>query len=438
VHFPHAERRDLSNGLRIWSMSHTAVPVVSIVLLLDAGSAADPADVPGLASMTSALMTEGAADRDAIALSDALARIGSSIDADTGPDVSTLSMTTPAKHLQTAMELIADVARRPRLLDADFERVRELRLSRLKQLRLSPAASADRALLAAVFGAHPYGHGSLGTTRSVGALSLSAVQKFWSDVWSPSRATLIICGDVEPRDAHAVADKMFADWSRAGGTEDGAAIPAVVDSKASTVFAIDRPAATQSELRAGQTSPGRRTQHYHSLVALNAIVGGQFTSRINRNLRESRAITYGARTSLDLRRQGGLFACDTSVQSDATAIAASEIIREFRGVMDAGAINQAELTQAQASLTRGYVRQFETPLQLARAMVTLAAYRLPDDTFDRFVPGITGLGPENLTEAACAVLRPDDCCIVIVGDLEKQRESLASLGRPVVEISPEF
>jgi zinc protease len=436
VRFPAFERRVLDNGVGVWAMSHTAVPVVTIAVLLDVGASADPSETPGLASLTNSLMGEGAGDHDAIGMADALARIGSHVESDTGPDASSLSLTAPVKYVDTAMRLLSDVSQRPRMAASDFERVRDLRLSRLKQLRLSPSSAADRALLTAAFGAHPYGHGALGTTRSVSGVAVDSVREFWSNAWSPERTTVIVSGDLTTAAAHEAVERYFGDWTAGAGSV--ASTPPVVPSHVPTLFVVDRPGASQSELRVGQTGPGRHTPHYHALVALNAILGGLFTSRINRNLRESRAITYGARTSLDFRRAGGLIGCDTSVQADASAIGASEILREIRGVMHEGAITPEELAQAQNSITRGYVRQFETPLQLARGMVTLASYRLPDDTFDRFVPGIEQLGLDDLTRAAQEILRPDDSVIVCVGDLSRQRESLASLGRPIVEVAPEF
>jgi zinc protease len=434
--FPAFERRVLDNGVRVWTMPHTAVPVVTIVVLLDTGTAADPSTHPGLASLTSSLMGEGAGTRDAIAMSDALARIGSTIDSDTGADVSTVSMTAPVKHLDTALSLIADVVRRPTLLDADLARVRDLRLSRLKQSSLTATAAADRTLLAAVFGTHPYGHGALGTTRSISAVRLDDVREFWAGAWLPDRLTVIVCGDVSSVDAQARVARVFGDWSQT--RQDPPPVPAVSGQASRDVLAVHRPGAAQTELRVGQLGPPRNTPHYHALVAFNAIVGGLFTSRINRNLRETRAITYGARTSFDMRRAGGLFAGDTSVQGDATAVAAAEILRELQEAVPVGAITAAELEMARSSITRGYVKQFETPIQLARALVALATYGLPDDTFDQFVPRMSNLTLADLARAAAECLRPAESCVVVVGDLEKYGESLQSLGRPVMTATPEF
>jgi hypothetical protein len=290
----------LDNGVRVWTMSHTAVPVVTIVVLLDSGTSADPPDQPGLASLTSSLMGEGAGLRDAIAMSDALARIGSLIDSDTGSDVSTLSMTAPVKHLDTALGLIADVARRPMLLDADLDRVRDLRLSRLKQSSLTATAAADRTLLSAVFGTHPYGHGALGTSRSISAMRADDVRGFWASAWLPDSVTVIVCGDVTPRTRRRAWRARSVDWTQT--RKDPLPVPAV------SAQGLERcprgaPAWRRADRAADRPAgPARTTPHYHALVAFNAIVGGLFTSRINRNLRETRAITYGARTSFDMRR----------------------------------------------------------------------------------------------------------------------------------------
>jgi predicted Zn-dependent peptidase len=173
-------------------------------------------------------------------------------------------------------------------------------------------------------------------------------------------------------------------------------------------------------------------------VTVNAIVGGMFTSRINRNLREARAITYGARSAFDMRRAGGLFAVDSSVQPDATTVALTEISSELAGMRADASVTAAELEQAKASLTRGYVRHFETSGQLMRALAQLAIYQLPDDSFDQFVPAIEGLTLPEITAAARSHLHPDLATLVVVGDLEQLEKPLATLGRPLRALKPEF
>jgi zinc protease len=436
VAFPGVERSALANGLRIWSIQHSALPVVSFTLVLDHGIASDPPDRLGLTSLVASLVAESAGPRDAIALADAVARLGAHLEVQAGGEITTVSLMTLVKHTRPALDLLADIVRRPQLTADDFARVRELRLNRLRQSSRVAGTMADRALISAVFGDHPYGHGSLGTTAAIEATTIDEVRTFWHRTWSPAGATLIAVGDLDAASVRSEAERVLGDWP--AGAFLPVVAPAPISRPARDVIAVHRAGAAQAEVRVGQIGPSRRTPAYHALITLNALLGGQFTSRINRNLREARAITYGARSGFDMRRAGGLFSCDASVQSDAAAVAAAEIQREFREVAGDHAVTADELDQARTSLTRGYVRHFETPGQIARAAVELATYDLPDDTYDRFVPAVTQLSVDDIAAAARASLQPDDCAIVIVTDLDKHREALGQLGRPVTETTVEF
>jgi len=436
VRFPDVTHDALGNGVTVRAVSQNAVPAVTISLVVAGGTSADPVDRPGLASLVATLMHEGAGGRDAIELSDALARLGSHLDVESAPDVTVVSLTTLTRHFRAALAIVADVVQRPHLLPEDFARVRDLRRSRLKQTSQSPGAAADRGFLAAVFGDHPYGHGTLGTTRALEEASLEEARNFWMTAWTPDRATLVVVGDVTPADAVAAAREAFGAWTApARAAAPLAAPPASRDRR---ILVVDRPGAPQSELRVGHTGPPRRTPLYHALVTLNAALGGQFTSRINRNLRETRGITYGARTSFDMRRMGGTFSCDTSVQGNATAEAVQEVLREIAGIRADEAIGADELAHAKDSLTRGYVRHFETAPQVARAVTLLVTHELDPDTYDRFVPAVEALTADDLAGAAQGSLRPDEATVVIAGDLEKLREPLEALGRAVEQIEPEF
>jgi zinc protease len=436
VRFPEVRRDVLSNGLRLWTIPQDDMPVVTAALIVEGGTATDPAHLPGLASLVADLADEGAGGRDAIQLADTLARLGSLLEVEAGPDVTTISITTIAKNLLPALSLAADVVIRPHLGEPDLTRVRELRLSRLRQLSSVPAAAADRAFLGAVFGDHPYGHGALGTSASLEAIALDDAREFWHRQVVPARSTLVIVGGMSDAEAEAAALETFGAWTSASpaGSESDAGV-ARPDPR---LLVVDRPDAPQSEVRVGHLGPSRATGEYHALLTLNAVLGGQFTSRINRNLRETRGITYGARTSFDMRRRGGTFTCETSVQADRTAEAVTEVLAEMRAIQRDQAVVGEELHAAKASLTRGYVRHFETAAHLLRAAAQLVTYDLDEDTFDRFVPFIEAVGPDDLTRVAQAFLQPDDATIVVVGDVARIGPALADVGREIVSVTPEF
>ncbi len=442
VQFPPVTRRRLDNGLSVWTITDSAMPVVSAAVVVPAGSAQDPAERPGLISLTGDLLDEGAGGRDAIALSDALARLGSRLAIDISPDVTAVSIGAVDRRFADTLRLLADVLIRPHFHAADFERVRDLRLNRLKQLTQSVGTVADRAFATAVFGDHPYGHGTMGTTRSLQAMQLDEARAAWARIYQPSSAILLVAGGVTEDDVMAAVKASSLDrWQNeeSGGAESVAVERAPdLARKTPVVMLVNRPAAPQSELRVGHLGPARKTPDYYGLATLNAVLGGQFTSRLNRNLRETRGITYGARTAFDMQRSAGSFICDTSVQADATAVAVREILNECRAIREPGAVAADELALAQDSLTRGYVRHFETAGQLTRALVELATYDLPQDTFDRFVPEVTAIGPDELARVGASALRPDESAVVVVGDAAVCRAPLEALGLPIVDADPEF
>jgi zinc protease len=435
IRFPPIARARLDNGLGVWTIAHRGVPVASATLVLSRGTGDDPESLPGLASLTGDLLDEGAGPRDAIALADAFGQLGTQLDVDVGPDATTLTVSGLARFLPDALALMADVVVRPTLGAADFSRVRELRLNRLRQLSRSATTMADRAYVSALFGAHAYGHGALGTTSSLEAVTLTDAREFWRRMYAPAAATLIVVGDVALPDVVSQAARAFDAWAPQAPSPPPAATPAVPSDP--RVLLVDRPGSPQSELRIGHVGPPRSTSQYHALVTLNAVLGGQFTSRINLRLREEKGVTYGARTSFDFRRVAGTFSCDTSVQADATAVAVTDVLDEFARVREES-VPPDELEAAQASLTRGYVRNFETAAQIARAAVQLATHGLPDDTFDRFVPSIRDVAGADVRQAARVCVRPSDATVVVVGDAAICAKPLESVGRVVSIVAPEF
>jgi zinc protease len=436
VAFPAVHRHALANGTRVWFIPHTGVPAVTVSMVIDGGVAADPADRHGLASLVASLVTEGAGGKDAIAMADALARIGGHLAVESGADVSTVTLTTLTKHVETGLELMADVVRRPMFLPADFDRARDLRRSRLMQASRVPSTIADRALLQAVFADHPYGHGAFGTTRTLAAMSLDELRGHWAQTWGPSRATLLVSGDVAADRLEAAVAAAFGDWTSDARPPARLLVPEPNVER--RILVVPRAGAPQSEVRVGHHGPPRRTPDYHALLTLNALLGGQFTSRLNRNLRETRAITYGVRSSFDMRRVGGLFSVDASVQADATADAVAEILRECREVTAEAPIQPDELAQAKASLTRGYARHFETAAHLVRAMAQLATHDLDPDVFDQFVPAVERLDADTVMQAARRAILPDQAAIVVVGDVDRIGPSLERVGRVVVPAQVEF
>jgi zinc protease len=430
--FPQIEKSTLDNGLGIWTARHDAVPIVSCILLVRRGAANDPPGMDGLAALTLDMLDEGSGGRSAIEMHEALARIGAQFDIDIGPDAAALSLSVLSRFVDRGLSIVADMAARPSLEEADFVRVRQLRLHRLVQLRDLPAAVADRAFIRLLYGEHPYGHTPIGSEAALAAMSVADVREFHARSIEPSSATLIAVGDCDHADIHRIAADVFAGWQRGPALEEPAPIgPPPAPARLNIV---PRPGAPQSELRIGHVAAARSTPDYHALVAANMVLGGQFVSRINLNLREDKGLTYGARTAFDFRRFPGPFSLQVSVQTAGTARAVAESLDEITAIRASRPITAEELALGIAALTRGYARNFETAEQIVRAAMQIAVYDLPDDYFVDYVPRMQAITPADATAAARRHLDPGRLVTLAVGDLEAIERDLPALdlGDPVV------
>lgn len=423
--FPTIEKSVLANGLRVWTISHPSIPLTSLLLLVKRGASSDPAGREGLSAMTLDMLDEGSGDRSAIAMHEALAAIGAQLETDIGPDASLIGTTVLSRFADRALHLLSDMVVRPAMREDDFARVRQLRLHRLVQLRDMPGALADRTFTSLLYGSHPYGHTPLGNERSLTQMSADDVRAFHQAVLRPGETTLVAVGDCDHDTIHRLAADAFAEW------QGHAAAPTLFHDdlpSPARLNIIPRAGAPQSELRIGHVAVGRNTPDYHALVAANMVLGGQFVSRLNLNLREDKGFTYGVRTSFDFRQQPGPFTLQVSVHTAATGQAIEESIAEIGDIRGGRPVTAEELAMGVAALTRGYARNFETAEQMARAVTQLVLHDLPDDYFANFVPAVERITPDDVMRAAERHLHPDRLTTLIVGDLEAIGASLASLG----------
>jgi predicted Zn-dependent peptidase len=426
--FPAIEKSTLATGLRVWTVRQSQIPIVAFVLLVARGSSADPPGQDGLAATTADMLDEGSGDLSAIEVHEALARLGAQFDTDIGSDATAVSVTVLSRVADRALGLLGDVVARPALAEADFGRVRQLRLHRLTQLRDSPGAVADRAFLRLVYGDDPYGHSPIGSEAALRALRIEDVRAFHARVIRPSVATLIAVGDCEHGAIARLAAETFGDWS---GPSEGETSPVLTLPQSPRLAVVPRPRAPQSELRIGHVAAPRGTPDYYALAVANTILGGQFVSRVNLNLRVDKGFTYGARTAFEFRRRPGPFVLQVSVQTAATARAVEESIAEIagiRGPRPVTPVTHEELQLAIAALTRGYARNFETCDQIARAIMQLGLHDLPDDYYAQFVPTIERVEADEVSTVMARHTDPDRLTTLIVGDVDAIGRDLMTLG----------
>jgi predicted Zn-dependent peptidase len=430
-HFPRIVRRTLANGLELRAVRHQSVPVVSIVLLVPGGSSVDPAEAHGLVSMTAGLLDEGSRGQSALEVSDRIARIGGDLDLEAGMDAVVVGMTTLDRFFETGLEIVHEIVTAPNLENDDFNRIRNLRLERLKQMKDHASALAERVFARVVYGTHPYGHLALGSEAALTGMTVDSVRSLHAAMFAPAGSTLVVVGDRSEEELLDVAARIFDPWRAAASTmaiDRDAALVALPSLPEVKLGVVSRPGAAQSELRIGHACAPRSTPDYPALLLLNTILGGDFVSRLNLNLREAKGYTYGVRTGFNLRRGIGPFAMQTSVGTDVTAAAVQEAHAEIQAIAAARPATPEEVAQAFASVSKGYPRGFETAGQVARSVAQLALHNLPDTYFEEFVPKLARTTVDEVSAAALRYLTPGKMTTIIVGDLDKIHPSLPGLG----------
>ena len=436
--FPELVTHPQPNGVMVRTIEHATVPLVTMVVLVPGGSSVDPEGLSGLTALTADMLDEGIKDLDAIEVSDRLARIGAHCSAQAGPDATTLTLSVLERHAAEGVELLAELVRRPSMRDEDFQRVRQQRVTRIRQLRDVPSAVADRAFLKRVYGNHPYGRLSLGDEAGLAAVTSDDVMACHAAMYRPERTVVLLGGAMSHDGLARLAGLGFGDWS-AGATR---AVSDELDRRfavrpaepASSLTVVARHNAPQSQLRVGLASVPRATRDYAALTVMNAVLGGEFTSRLNLRLREEKAVTYGARTGFDWRRGPSPFMLRTSVDVAATAEAVEDTLHEFEDMRGSRPVTADELHLAKASLTRGFAREYETVDQVVRAAAQLALYGLPDNTFETFIPSIDMVKPADVTRVASDLLPRAHLSVLVVGDPDVVAGPLGSLGFGVPEI----
>lgn len=423
---PQIQRSSFDNGMNIMLVEHHELPVVQISMVVMSGSAHDPAGKSGLADLTTSMMDEGTGKRDALQVADDLEFLGARISVNSGLDASTASLVTLKEHLGAAMEIYADLLLNPSFPETEWQRVKKSHLTNLLQQKDSPGTVAGKVFNLITFGPeHPYGRPSNGTEESVESITVEDIQRFYTTHFRPNNATMIVVGDVTMAEMQDLLDTYFGDWN--GGDRADVQPPSPVPVPATRIYLIDKPEAAQSEIRIGHVGVHRGTPDYFALTVMNTILGGQFSSRINMNLRETKGYTYGARTGFSMRKEAGPFTASAAVKSAVTDSSVIEFMKELNRMITED-VTEEELEFARNSLIRREPRNFETPGQIAGQLESLVLYGLPDDYFATYVQNFERVSIADIRRVAGLYLHPEAMNIVIVGDVAEVRDGLGSLG----------
>jgi predicted Zn-dependent peptidase len=412
---PEIQKRALSNGLPVWIVESHEVPLVQVSLIVQAGSGDDAAGKFGIASLTAAMLDEGAGARSALEIADAVDFLGASLTTASSYDASAVRLNVPVLRLQDALPVMADVVLRPTFPEADLDRLRQERLTALLQARDDPSSIAAMAFQRVVFGpTHRYGTGAAGTEATLKSFTVADLRTFHSAFYQPSNATLLVVGDVRPDSVMPLLDKQFGGWKVTGTPARRLAVPAGPQLERGQIYIVDKPDAEQSQIRIGWVGVPRSTPDYFPLLALNTVLGGSFTSRLNQNLREQHGYAYGASSFFDMRLSAGPFVAAAGVQTDKTAEALREFFHELNAILKP--IPDDELSKAKNYVALGFPAEFETTGDLSRRLEEMLVYSLPDRYFAGYVDNVQAVTMDAVQKAAQRYIQPSRLAVVVVGD----------------------
>jgi len=414
LNLPPIQKRALSNGLPVWIVESHEVPLVQVNLVVLAGSGDDPAGKFGAASLTAAMLDEGAGARSALEIADVVEFLGATLATTSSFDSSAVRLNVPVARLNDALPVMADVALRPTFPQAELDRLRQERLTSLLQARDDPQSIGAMAFSRLVFGPnHRYGTGAIGTESTLKAFSTGDLRAFHSTYFQPTNATLVVVGDVTAAAILPEMEKHFGGWKGTAAVKR-AAVPAAAQLTAGQIYIVDKPDAEQSQIRIGWVGVPRSTPDYFPLTILNTTLGGSFTSRLNQNLREEHGYAYGASSAFDMRLSAGPFVAAAGVQTDKTAEALQEFFNELNGI--GKPIGAEELAKSKNYVALGFPAEFETSGDLSRALEELIVYKLPDNHFERYIANVQAVTADAVQKVSARYIQPSKLAVVVVGD----------------------
>jgi zinc protease len=426
--FPAFQRAKLKNGLKVIVAERHAIPAVEMRLLVDAGYASDTEATAGLARLAADMMDEGTKTRNALQISSELQRLGAQLTTASDLDSTVVSLSALAANLEPSLELMADVVVNPSFPVPDFERLRKQQLAAIEQEGVRPNTMALRVLPRLLYGpGHAYANPFTGSgfKATVGKLTRDDAAR-WHAIWfRPGNATLLVVGDTTLADVTPRLERSFASW--AAGTAPAKNVAPVEPRGPSAVYILDRPGALQSLITAGNVAPPRANPDQIPQAVMNMVLGGQFISRINMNLREDKHWSYGASTNLVDARGPRPFFAMAPVQTDKTKESAAEILKEAKGIRGEKPVSPEELRAAQDGLVLTLPGEWETGRAVAGSLAEIVRFGFDDRYYDSYAAKVRAVTVADVSRGA-RIVQPDKLVWVIAGDRAKIEPGLRELG----------
>ncbi|GAO39770.1 peptidase M16 family protein [Sphingomonas changbaiensis NBRC 104936] len=431
--FPTVQRAKLSNGIELVYAQRTATPITRIVVSFDAGNAADPADKLGLQSLTLSLLDEGTTTRSSIQIAEEQERLGANIGAGTSTDRTSVSLFALSPNLKPSVVLLADILRNPAFAPAEVERLRNQQLVSIQNELTQPGGLAARTLPPILFGPeHPYGRASsgTGTPEVVSKLSRADLVAFQHAWIRPDKATIFIVSDRPLAEVQSVLDTALGDWKGEGapGTKT---FTAAVPQAQPRIVLVDRPDSPQSLIYGGEVTPLKGTDEMLPDIAANDVLGGNFLSRLNMDIRETKGWSYGVNGNFRRLLKGVPYIVSAPVQADRTGDSLAAMQADIRTFLTTEGITPEERERTIDGFVRELPGSFETGSDVLGGMQNNVLYGRPDDYYDTVASRYRALTVPEMDKAIRSALDPSKFVWVVVGDAKQVKPQLDRLGLPV-------
>jgi len=430
IDFPDIQRTTLSNGIELVFAQRSTIPVVQIAAQFNAGYASDQGSKLGLANIAMSMLDEGTKTRDALEISAEKELLGAQIGAGSGLDTSTVTLSALTSKLAASLDLFADIVRSPSFPQRDLDRVRGQALAGIQAEQADPVSIGLRLLPPLLYGdTHPYGvplTGS-GTPEDIISITRGDLVAFHAQWIRPDNATLFVVGDTTLDEIKPMLDARFGNWKTpdvAPGVKTVAQVPAA---QTSQIIIVDRPGSPQSLILGGLLAPPSGAEQTIAISAMNDVLGGAFTARVNMNLREDKGWAYGAYTFMRNAQGQRPYMIYAPVQADKTTASLKELIKEMNDFIGDRPATQDELARVVNNSSRALPGQFETAGSVLGVMMRNKVYGRPDDYVEQLPGKYRSLSIEEIMQAARQVVTPDKVTWLIMGDAARIKAPLEAL-----------
>ncbi len=424
---PKYTRKRLSNGVEVWVVPWKTLPIVEARLIIPLGTGDDPAGKTGLANLTATLIDKGTQTKTDTQLAEEFETLGVTLSASASADATQVGFSVLKRNLGKTLELVGEMLEAPRFDRGDFDRERGLELEALRQGPDSPGWIAQRCFRSLLFGpTHPYGKPGDGYVDTVSKLTLDDVRDFAQRL-AADQSNLIVVGDVDPEPLVALLEKTLGAWKTKGPAP--VARPSVDrPSEPGVVYLVDKPGAVQSVINVGRRWVDRKDPRYFAALLGNHVVGDDFLSRLNGNLREKNGYTYGAGSRFNYRRTGSTWQVSTNVRADVTAEALKEIFSELDGLNAGRPLTNEELATARDAEIRSFPDGFDDPTGILAVISSIAQFALPANFLDTYLEKLAEVPDAEIRRVIGEVVSPGDRTVLIVGDRATVEPRLKGVG----------